>query len=388
MAIDKKLRHQEDLTDADKAVLRLYEDAKTPIPWDSSDDAILSFAASIHKQSEEDDSESAEETEDSTVVPFRRPPAKPVMEMFRSPVVGLAIAASLLIGVIVGQAVIPQYDRDGSVEIAQIESLRSAEKYTQVLQENANLQAEIEDLRRLDTTPGAEELGAPLDPAIGLSELPQLFDSFDCATLNARTAADAGVVVEGYVATPEDLARLEAALGDGGTIVSRAEVAGAPFCGAIEILHRRTDVTKGSGGGPSVRPYNHGLEYRQGEGMVLAATASGHVDGYLYVDLILPDGQVRHLQPEAGAPHATVPAGRDLILGAEDGGIEISPPSGRILATVIASAEPLFEGSRSETEPADAYFADLNTALEAMGQKSPASVPMSNYSFITIRDEN
>jgi hypothetical protein len=196
------------------------------------------------------------------------------------------------------------------------------------------------------------------------------------------------MVVEGYVATPEDLTRLEAALGEGGTIASRAEVAGAPFCGAIEILHRRTDVAKGLSGGPSVRPHNHGLEYRQGEGMVLAATASGLFDGYLYVDLVLPNGQVRHLAPEAGAPLAAVSAGRELILGGEESGVEIGAQTGQMLATVIASPEPLFEASRPEMEPAEAYFIDLNNALEAIGQKSPSTAPMSNYSFVTIRAAN
>lgn len=400
MAKDKKLRHRDDLTEADLAVLRLYEDAKTPIEWDSSDDAILSFAASLHETAADSETEQAPETEDSSVVPFRRPQATLSISIFRSPLVGVAVAASLLIGVFVGQAIVPHFNPDESEKFAQIledkerlaqqlaqyGDLEGAENYFQVVEENASLQAEIEDLRRIDATPGIEEIGAPLDTTISVFELREIFDSFDCAVLNARTAPDSRLVVEGYVGTPEDLVRLGAALAGRGNLLNRAEVAGVPNCRAIEILHRRTEVAAGQSGGPSIRPYNHGLEYRSGESLVLAATASGHFNGYLYVDLVLPDGRVRHLQPETGAPLVAVPSGQELILGGDDGGREITPPFGQLLAIVLSTPQPLFEEQRPETEAAEPYFAALNTALESAAQEAPSAGPASSYSFITTRD--
>ena len=213
MVKNKNLRNQEDLTEADKAVLRLYEDSKSPIEWDESDDAVLSFARSIHEPAEESEPDEAPQTEDSTVVPLRRPQAKPPISVFRAPLAGLAIAATLLIGVVVGQSVSPYFNLGVSPDYAKIikdnerlaeqvaryGDLKGAEQYFQVLQENSNLQAEIESLRRIDSTPGAEEIGTPLEGAASLSELSGLFDSFDCAVLTARTAPDSRMIVEGYV---------------------------------------------------------------------------------------------------------------------------------------------------------------------------------------------
>lgn len=370
--------HQEDLTDTDRAVLRLYEDAKEPIPWDKSDDAVMAFSASIHEQAPDGEQEPEEGVEEPTVVPFRRPRAAAPMAVFRSPVAGLAIAASLMIGVVVGQTVLPQFNQDQSRDFAQVIAdnerlaaqverfgdLENADEYFQVLEENATLQAELEDLKALDTAPGADQIGMPMTPAMDLPALSGLFDSFDCSALTARTGPGATVVVDGYVGTEADLARLGDALGEGGAIVNQVQVAPAPFCTALETLQLQT-VTYG---GPSVRPYNHGPVFDQGESLVLAATASGQVDGYLYVDLFSADGQVRHLQGAAAAP------GQDIVLDAAAS----DAPIGQMLAIAVSTPTPLFDAARPETEPAAAYLSALSEALAAQDGAT------SGHSFVTV----
>ena len=363
---DKNLRHQEDLTDADRAVLRLYEDAKEPIAWDKSDDDILAFAASIHDSATDDEADQEQGPEESTVVPFRRPEAARPASVFRSPLAGLAIAASLLIGVVVGQTVLPQFNEDQTRDYAQViednerlaeqlarfGDLEGADEYFQVLEENATLQAELENLRRIDTTPGAEQIGTQLAAAPDPADLGQLLTSFECAALTARAGPGGGLVVDGYVGTAADLTRLQGVLGTG---VSRAQVAAPPFCTALEALGGHANIA----GGPTIRPHNHGVEFGQGESVTLAATASGLFDGYLYVNVISSDGQVRHLQQDA------VAAGAEVVLGAVDGGQDIVMPTDQLLAIAISAPQPLFDAPRPETETADAYLTALSAALEA-----------------------
>ena len=231
-------------------------------------------------------------------------------------------------------------------------------------------------------------IGTPLEGPAEISDLSQLLGSFVCAALPASATPNAPMVIEGYVASSEDLARLGdglAALGLLGGHVNRAEVAGAPFCGALETLHSQTEVGSALRGAPLVRPYQHGLDYLQGENLVLAATATSRFDGYLYVDLVLPDGRVRHLQPRAGGSPATVPAGQELVLGDGEGGQVIEAPFGRQLAIVLSTPRPLFEAPRPEIEEAEPYFAALRAALEALSREAPSAVVLSGYSFLSTR---
>ncbi len=372
MAKEKTYQHQEDLTEADRAVLRHYEDAKEPIAWDKSDDAILAFAASIHEQKLDAEPEADAAAEEPTVVPFRRPAQARPMTVFRSPVAGLAIAASLMIGVVVGQTVLPQFNEDQARDYAQViednerlaeqlarfGDLEGADEYFQVLEENVTLQAEIEDLRRIDTMPGADQIGTQLAAAPSPMDLGQLLTSFSCASLTARTGPGGNVIVDGYVGSGADLTRLQGSLGTG---ISRAQVAAPPFCTALEALHPFAS----SVGGPTVRPHDHGVAFDQGESVTLAATASGLFGGYLYVAVLSSDGQVRQLHQDATSASA------EVVL---DGGQALVMPSGQMLAIAISTPQPLFEAARPETEGADAYLAALSTALEAQDNAAASHV--------------
>ena len=82
---NNNMHDDDDLSAADKAVLRLYRDSKPPIEWDDSDDAILSLAQSVARtgDGEEDRATAPEsEAEVSTVVPFRRPEPKTPSSVF------------------------------------------------------------------------------------------------------------------------------------------------------------------------------------------------------------------------------------------------------------------------------------------------------------------
>ena len=58
-----------ELSEADRVVLRLYEEAVEPVDWDESDDAILAFSRGIESSTEDGSggAETAGEDSDDTV---------------------------------------------------------------------------------------------------------------------------------------------------------------------------------------------------------------------------------------------------------------------------------------------------------------------------------
>lgn len=385
-------KDDDDLTEADKAIVGLYRKSQKPIDWDESDEAILAMARSVDRPSQSADAQAAsqDEAEEPSIVPFRRRQENQRRQEFRAPLAGLAIAASLLVGLLAGQALTPyfsigvgpdyaglQEDNDRLArEVARFSDWKSPEDYLQVLDENRRLQSEIDAVKQFTGSPGSEDIGQPLEPSADLNELSALIDGFSCASLNLRFASGGGIVVGGFVSGQSDLTRLSnelAALSGATSISNRATIVDRPFCGFLEALSKNTDLGSSFPGAPQVALLDRGAEGSDGAGLSVAATATGTYDGYLYVDAIGQDGRVLHLASSATASSTPLLAGRQVLLPLR----ERSLPSGKALLLVVSTPEPLFAEAGPAEEEADTYLARLAPALQRLAGRGA-----SNYSLV------
>ena len=360
-----------DLTEADRVILRLYEKAADPLEWDQSDEAILAFAKSIHgskaphdeagdlqgrdqtnapmRSVESEDSIAASPSDESqNVVEFAPRDRRPLRQFHRSPLAGLAIAATLLIGVVTGQGLSPYVD------------FGVAPEYTQLLAENERLTQQIAVTRSLQ--PGA---GPVATPATGLIQVTDLLENFSCANLSVTLAEGREIRVAGRVSSLDDMERLQSGLSDYnrfGRVTNDVDVYGRPFCEVLDVLESRSRVGAKGSQSPAIRPANHGPAYRDGEHLVVQAVGTNLYEGYIYVDIIQGDGQVVHMLPFDGMPDNLVGPGERILLGAGPAQYALGPPYGMDLIMVISTPVPLFDRLRDQVESVDSYLPALTEA--------------------------
>lgn len=361
----------DDLTEADREVMRLYETESRPVDWDESDDAILAFSREIHadKAPPAENADAADE-QASTVVPFGPRKRSFMHQVIHSPATGFAMAACLMIGVFAGQGLIPVVD------------LGVAPGYDAVVQDNKRLQKELNQTQTQLTRSLAGSPATSAAPTAGsLMQLTQALSGFDCASLTASLSKDMRITVSGYVASEADLKRLGERLAGFeriAEVANQATVAGRPACAMLELLHRKAGARADLRTLPAVQPFGHGTQYAADEKLVIEAEATRAYDGYLYVDFVQHDGTVLHLMPGPDRPDNAVKAGERVILG--DGAQEytVAPPFGTEMLVVISSPTPLFRETRPQVEKADDYMTALRGALDKAGDQV-----VSNFAFIT-----
>jgi len=223
---------------------------------------------------------------------------------------------------------------------------------------------------------GAEPTTAP-EPAVDVAALEgaasQALAGVPCSQLNARVADNGGVSVHGVVSQSGDVARIDSVLGGiaglGRVDTSSVLVESRPVCSAAALLDAAAHT-----GGVAVRT-NHGDGvFRDGDYLVVYATAPPGPPVHLYVDFVDPGGDVVHLRPNPAAPESMVDGGSQIQLGVEAAGIkpgaryyQLGEPYGRAVVMVLASAAPLFSSPRPEVEPATTYLAALGQSLAAQG---------------------
>lgn len=363
----------DDMTDADREVMRLYEKESRPIDWDESDEAILAFSRDIHATNAPSTENAGEEIapadKDDTVVPFAPRERSVVHRMIHSPAMGFSMAACLLIGVFAGQGIIPVVD------------LGVAPGYEDVVRDNKRLQKELNQTQTQLTRSLAGSPVTPAGPAAGsILELTQTLSGFDCASLTATLSKDLRITVSGYVASEADFKRLGDRLAGFqriAEIANRATVAGRPACQVLDVLHAKAGAQADLRTLPLVQPYRHGSQFAADEKLVIEAEATGEYDGYLYVDFVQHDGTVLHLMPGPDRPSAAVKAGERVVLGDGPQQYTIAPPYGTEMLVAISSPTPLFKGARPQVEKVDTYLAALRGALDAAGTQV-----VSNFTFI------
>jgi hypothetical protein len=364
-------REDDDLTEADRQVMRLYEEEQKPIDWDESDDAILAYSREVHAGSGEVTAGQPANDYDPTVVPFGSRDAKPsfLHQIIHSPAMGFSLAACLMIGVFAGQGVMPYVD------------LGVSPGYDDVVEDNKRLQGELNQVKT-QLTRSLAGIGAPAEPArAGILALTQALSGFDCASLSATLSKDMKITVSGYVASEADLQTLGTRLAEFGNVaavVNQARVAGWPSCEVLDILHQKASAPANRAEMPAVGPFQHGPAYAAGEKLVVEAEATSLYDGFLYVDFIQHDGTVLHMLPGDAAK-----AGERVLLGNGPQEFTIAPPYGTEMLVVLSSPVPLFEKDRPQVEKAKAYLGALKRALDAAEQKAGAGKVFSNYSFVT-----
>lgn len=373
-------REEDELTEADRQVMRLYEEESKPIDWDESDDAILAFSREIHGGSGEDTAEPAGQPandHDSTVVPFAPSGQKPsfLHQIIHSPAMGFSLAACLMIGVFAGQGVMPYMD------------LGVSPGYEDVITDNKRLQGELNQVKTQLTRSLKGPGVAPTPDATGsIMQLTQALSGFDCASLSATLSKELRITVSGYLANDADLQRLSTKLTDFGRVaevVNQARVAGWPSCEVLDILHQKTAAQADPATLPAIIPFQHGLSYTADEKLVVEAAATPLYDGYLYVDFIQHDGTVLHMLPGPDRKDNAVKAGERILLGNGAQEYTIAPPYGTEMLVVVSSPTPLFDKDRPQVEKAKEYLGQLKQALEAADQRADSAKIVSNYTFIT-----
>jgi len=369
-------REDDDLTEADRQVMRLYEEEQKPIDWDESDDAILAFSREIHAGSTGDTAGKPANDYDPTVVPFAPRGAKPsfLHQIIHSPAMGFSLAACLMIGVFAGQGVMPYMD------------LGVSPGYEDVVSDNKRLQGELDQVKT-QLTRSLAGSGATAEPArAGIMELTRALSGFDCASLSATLSKDMKITVSGYVASDADLQALGTKLATFdkvAAIANQAKVAGWPSCEVLDILQRKASVPADQGALPVVGPFRHGPDYSAGEKLVVEAEATSLYDGYLYVDFIQHDGTVLHMLSGPDGAGKMVKAGERVLLGTGAREFTIAPPYGTEMLVVVSSPVPLFDKDRPQVEKAKEYLGQLKQALDAAEKKVGAGKVASNYHFIT-----
>jgi Domain of unknown function (DUF4384) len=374
-------QRDDDLTEADRQVMRLYDDTKKPIDWDASDDAILALSREIHAKGGKETiaAAAAPEAEASTVVPFAPRQRSFVHRVIHSPAMGFSLAASLMIGVFSGQVIMPYVD------------LGISPGYDDVVRDNKRLQQELNQSQTMLTRSLSAHGSTAAQPAGSIMQLTQALSGFDCASLSAALSKDMKITVSGYVSSDADLRQLGAKLAGlerTAEIINQATVAGKPACEVLELLHQKASADSSLPALPVIRPYQHGAAYVAGEKLVVEAEATSLYDGYLYVDFIQHDGTVLHMLPGSDKATNTVKAGERVRLGAGSQEYTIAPPYGTEILTVISSPAPLFNKARPQIEPAKEYLDALRRALETASKRSDLPKVMSGYQFVKTGPEH
>ena len=366
----------------------LYEKTREPIAWDESDDAILSFAREIHAEgppAAESSSDSAESDQeaDGNVVAFGPRKRSFVSRVIHSPATGFAMAASLVIGVFVGQGINPYVDLGVAPSPQAVRG------------------GDTELTRGLGTQPKPKMRGlevGPADPAKTtapqsgtLDALAEAFQGYDCASLSATVTAQKQIVVGGFVSSAQDLQSLGqrlSAVKRQADIINRARVLGPPFCQALGVLTSAGGVQASAERLPVVRPHDHGSRYTEGQRLVIEASASTAFAGYVYVDFVQHDGSVLHMMWTEQQLGRNAAAGQQFLLGTTGPTFTIVPPFGTEMLVVVSSPTRLFTAPRPQVEDAKTYLAELETALKKATIPNAAHQPVSNYHFITTGPAN
>ena len=205
---------------------------------------------------------------------------------------------------------------------------------------------------------------------------------FACARLTANPVN--GVwTVSGFVATPQDLRRLNDDLAAAGVPTPRvdAEIYQRPLCEIAELLHtstsvRRDDSTLRIGLNSPTR------SYRDGDQLVVDVTSQIPGERFLYVSYVDKDGNILHLLPKAGGPDNKASAGKTFRFG-QNKEYMISPPYGTDMIIAVASPVRLFGSVRPEEETGAKYFADLQGSLRKHNPGGASGSIVSNYILIT-----
>jgi hypothetical protein len=231
------------------------------------------------------------------------------------------------------------------------------------------------------------------DPLALSAEVERVLAGFECARLSSTVAPDRRVFVSGSVARAADVARVQAALQglpQVRQVVAEVGVLEWPFCDLLGVVESLTPA-QAAGRGPHLELSHASGEYREGEFLVVGATAGQTFDGYLYVLYVDNAGDLVHMLPSPSRTRNSVRAGQKVMLGTEASAgaetarqYEIVPPHGRGMVIALYSRRPLFDRDRPEVENVREYLPALRARLERLQGAGPADV-LATSTFLTTR---
>jgi eukaryotic-like serine/threonine-protein kinase len=215
------------------------------------------------------------------------------------------------------------------------------------------------------------------------AQIGQMADGFSCASVTVT--ADGAIRVSGVVSAAEDLDQLRslaASFGDSGRInldgvAVLAWLHAWPQCSDLAKVLADT-VAQHPGTAPRLDFKIPSLVYKKGDKLVIAATATGAFEGYLYVDYFDNAGDVYHLLPTPGTHNNKLRAGQRVTVGGDQ--YEIDAPFGPNLVIAISSPTPLFP--LPDDEKADVYLPALTKALATAASDAPGEPPVAAYTLI------
>ncbi|MCU0936847.1 MAG: protein kinase, partial [Gammaproteobacteria bacterium] len=183
------------------------------------------------------------------------------------------------------------------------------------------------------------------DPVALTAEVERVLAGFECARLSSTVAPDRRVFVSGSVARASDVARVRGAiqgLPQVSQVVADVSVLEWPFCELLGVVDALAPPPGAPARGPRLELNHASGAYREGEFLVVGATAGQAYDGYLYVIYVDSAGDLVHMLPSPSKGRNAVRAGQKVVLGADaDGGggttrqYEIVPPHGRGMVVVL-----------------------------------------------------
>ena len=224
------------------------------------------------------------------------------------------------------------------------------------------------------------------------TEIRDALKSFECSQITVD-GIDHGVVkLVGHVESDQQKEavrqKLQAIRGVKG-VSDDLNVIERPFCEVMEVLDPPKQASLQAGFNLQVQPSKGcSMTYYYGDRLVVDVTADKPLH-YVYIDYYTADrATVVHYFPNAYQPNNAI-AGSSLTLGAENGSgqwhMDINPPYGTEMLTVVSSPKPLFAQMRPDlTEPSEVYLTVLRHELPA---NSPGSDVAAAYCFVTTRDK-
>jgi hypothetical protein len=203
----------------------------------------------------------------------------------------------------------------------------------------------------------------PFDPRLVRDRIEQLTAGLACARVTSRVAGTGVVELSGFVASDDQKSNLRRALeslAPGAPLSDAAlDVRPWPQCEALGTFapaFRRSE-------GLAVKVLSETTPLRDGDRLVLEIQTPPF-PAYVYVTYLQAGGDAVHLyQPRGRVPQA-VPPSTTLRIGESPGPIfRISEPFGPEMIVVLASASPLFERERPQTQIEREYLTEFRTAL-------------------------
>lgn len=209
--------------------------------------------------------------------------------------------------------------------------------------------------------------GAPPAVMSPTQRLEQQLRSYACAELSV-TAANGVTRVSGFVASSDDLARVQREVGRSPELkapVFDLRIRTWPHCEVAAILQRYQARNREGKAGLRVQaPSARDGRLREGDAVRLQITGPVY-DHYLRVDYYTSEGAVMHLLPDAG--RTRLAAGQSIALGQDmPSSWLVSPPFGTVLVAALSSSTPFGDtAGRPPFELASTYLAHLRESLAA-----------------------